>query len=234
MELSRPVRLCNIIVISPLPWIFKVRFRKFCIPGIEGSIHMERKGCESIGCNAQFVTFNFDLNHDLGLGFSRSDFEKVVSHEWDGRLTWNERNVDKMVVNFDLTHHDLDLGISRADSLGMKGFWVGYDVGCTMGLTLGHSAWQIDWPSNGSMWNSYSFQPVGPWMGYSFTDLRAEGCCRSLNASLNIVNVVNFLQNSDKHAIGGLFGWDGGGYLKKAYELAIFTSQQVTHLSVFG
>ena len=43
------------------------------------------------------------------------------------------------------------------------------DVGCTMGLTLGHGAWQVDQPSNGSMWNSYSFQPVGQWMGYSFT-----------------------------------------------------------------
>ena len=39
---------------------------------------------------------------------------------------------------------------------------------------------------NGSMWNSYSFQPIGPWMGYSFTDLGAEGCCRSLNALLNL------------------------------------------------
>ena len=27
-----------------------------------------------------------------------------------------------------------------------------------------------------------SFQPIGPWMGYSFTDLGAEGCCHSLNA----------------------------------------------------
>ena len=27
-----------------------------------------------------------------------------------------------------------------------------------------------------------SFQPVGQWMGYSFTDLGAEGCRRSLNA----------------------------------------------------
>ena len=70
----------------------------------------------------------------------------------------------------------------RFDSLGMKGMWVAYDVECTMGLTLGHGAWQIDLPSNGSMWNSYSFQPVGQWMGYSFTDLGAEGCCRSLNA----------------------------------------------------
>ena len=50
------------------------------------------------------------------------------------------------------------------------------------GIDLGHGAWQIDQPSNGSMWNSYSFHPVGQWMGYSFTDLGAEGCCRSLNA----------------------------------------------------
>ena len=52
---------------------------------------------------------------------------------------------------------------------------------------LGPGAWQIDRPSNGSIWNSYSFQPVGQWMGYSFTDLGAEGCCRSLNALLIIL-----------------------------------------------
>ena len=64
----------------------------------------------------------------------------------------------------------------------MKGMCFGYHVGCTMGLTCGQGAWQIDRQSNGSMWNSYSFQPVGQWMSYSFTDLGAEGCCRSLNA----------------------------------------------------
>ena len=58
-------------------------------------IDMERKGCESIGCYTHFVTFNFDLNHDLDLGFSRSNFEKVVSQEWDGRLTWDERDVSR-------------------------------------------------------------------------------------------------------------------------------------------
>ena len=30
-------------------------------------------------------------------------------------------------------------------------------------------------------------EPVGQWMGYSFTDLGAEGCCRSLNALLKIL-----------------------------------------------
>ena len=51
----------------------------------------------------------------------------------------------------------------RVDSLGMKGMWVGYDVGCTRGFTMGHGAWQVDRPSDGSMWNSYSFQSVCPW-----------------------------------------------------------------------
>ena len=63
--------------------------------------------------------------------------------------------------------------------------WVGYDVGCTMVLNLGRGAWQIDRLSNGSMWNSYSFQPVAQWMGNNlFTDLGAEGCCGFLNAFL--------------------------------------------------
>ena len=53
--------------------------------------------------------------------------------------------------------------------------WVGFNVGRTMSLLLSHSAWQIRWPSNGSLWNSHSFQPVGPWMSYSFTDQGAVG-----------------------------------------------------------
>ena len=34
--------------------------------------------------------FNILLTHDLDLGFSRSNLiSKVISQEWDGRLTWN-------------------------------------------------------------------------------------------------------------------------------------------------
>ena len=79
----------------PWPWIFKVKFWKCCISGMGGPIDMERKGCESIGCYTHFVTLNFHLNHDLDLGFSRSNFEKVVSQEWDGPLKWNERDVSR-------------------------------------------------------------------------------------------------------------------------------------------
>ena len=94
----------------------------------------------------------------------------------------------------------------RVDSLGMKGVWVGYNVGCTMGLTLGHGACQIDRPSNGSMWNSCSFQPLGQWMGYSFTDLRAEGCCHSLNALFCIRSVSVELLESDVAVISSICG----------------------------
>ena len=86
----------------------------------------------------------------------------------------------------------------------MKGMWVGYDVGCTMGLTCGHGAWQIDRQSNGSMWNSYSFQPVGQWMSYSFTDVGAEGCCRSLNALLTIPCSYKLLLESISYLGGNI------------------------------
>ena len=67
----------------------------------------------------------------------------------------------------------------------MKGMRVGYDVGCTIGLTLGHGAWQIDRPSNGSMWN-LQFPTCWPMDGLIFHYLGAEGCCRSLNALLTM------------------------------------------------
>ena len=35
------------------------------------------------------LTLTFDL------GFSRSNFENGVSQEWEGRLTWNERDVSR-------------------------------------------------------------------------------------------------------------------------------------------
>ena len=58
-------------------------------------IDMEGKGCESIGCCIYFVTFNVHLTHDLDLGFSRSNFENAVSQDWNGRLTWNESDVNR-------------------------------------------------------------------------------------------------------------------------------------------
>ena len=74
---------------------FKVKFWKCCISGMGWPIDMEWKECESIGCYTHFVTFNFDLNHEFDLLISRSNFEKVLSQEWDGPLTWNQRDVSR-------------------------------------------------------------------------------------------------------------------------------------------
>ena len=52
------------------------------------------KGYESIGYYAYFVTFSYDLD----LGFSRSNFETDVSKEWEGRLTYSERDVSRQDV----------------------------------------------------------------------------------------------------------------------------------------
>ena len=58
-------------------------------------IDMEWKGCESTECWAHITTFNFDLTHDLDLEFSASNFEIAVSQEWQGRSTWNERDMSR-------------------------------------------------------------------------------------------------------------------------------------------
>ena len=79
----------------PWPWIFKVKFWKSHISWMGWPIDMERKGCESIGCYIHFVTFNVHLTYDLDFGFSWSNFENAVSQEWKGRLTWNERDVNR-------------------------------------------------------------------------------------------------------------------------------------------
>ena len=42
-------------------------------------IDMERKGCESTGSWTHFATFNYDLNHDIDLWFSRSNFQIAIN-----------------------------------------------------------------------------------------------------------------------------------------------------------
>ena len=81
----------------PWPWplIFKVKFWKLCISGMGEPIDMEQKGCESTGCQTHIVTLNCDLTHDLDPWFSRANFEKVITQECEGRLTWNKRNVSR-------------------------------------------------------------------------------------------------------------------------------------------
>ena len=72
---------------------FQGQILKSRISGKGWPIDMKRKGCESIECWTHGVTFNVHLTHDIDLGFSRSNFEFALSRDWEGRLTWNERDV---------------------------------------------------------------------------------------------------------------------------------------------
>ena len=56
---------------------------------------MEWKGCDVIGCWPYYVILNYDLTHDLDLGFWRTSFEIAVSQEREGRLTWNKRDLSQ-------------------------------------------------------------------------------------------------------------------------------------------
>ena len=44
------------------------------------------------------MSLNCDLTHDLDPWFWRSNFEKVVTKEWDAWLTWSERDVSRLNV----------------------------------------------------------------------------------------------------------------------------------------
>ena len=178
---------------------FKVKFWKCCISGMGGKIDMEQKGFESTEFWTHVVTFHVHFFHDLDLGFSRSNFEKVNLRngmaDWHGtKGMWVDRMLDSH-CDFKLWPHPWPwpwIFKVKYCNLGMGGSTHIKWKGCELDMMLDaqwdwpwvhdHGAWQIDQPSNGSVWNFYSFQPVGQWMGYSFTDLGAEGCCRSLNA----------------------------------------------------
>ena len=95
----------------PWPWIFKVKFEKNRISAMGWPIDLELKGCASIDCWTHVVTFNVHLTHDLDLGFSKSNFEKVVSPERDG-CEWIECWTHVVTFSVHLTH-DLDLRFSR-------------------------------------------------------------------------------------------------------------------------
>ena len=49
------------------------------------------------------MTFPFVHIHDLDLDVSTSEFEINLFQEWDGRLTWNERDVSRLLVTMTLT-----------------------------------------------------------------------------------------------------------------------------------
>ena len=93
---------------------FKVNFRNSCILRIAGPIDGKWKGRELIGYWANFMTLPFDHTHDLDIGVSRSGFEKALSHQWDGWLTWNEKVGSHPLMTITLTSVTM---VGRADVL---------------------------------------------------------------------------------------------------------------------
>ena len=83
-------------------------------------------------------------------------------------------------------------------NLGMGGSTHMEWKGCELDMML-DAQWDWPWATVHGKWISqvmgqyelYSFQPVGQCMDYSFPDLGAEGCCRSLNALLDCVPTGN-------------------------------------------
>ena len=79
---------------------FKVKFRNNSIWGIVGLIDVKWKRGALIWYWANCMTLLFDHTRDLDLGveISRSESEIVLTQEWDGRLTWNEKDVTMTMI----------------------------------------------------------------------------------------------------------------------------------------
>ena len=94
---------------------FKVKLRNSSISGIVGLIDVKWKQSELIWYWADCMTLPFDHTHDLDLGveISRSESEIALSQEWDGWLTWNEKDVSHSFMTMILTSVSDHGGVGR-------------------------------------------------------------------------------------------------------------------------
>ena len=84
---------------------FNVKFQNSSISRIVGQIDVKWKRGEFIWYWADCMTLPFDHTHDIDLGveISRSESEIALSQEWDGQLTWNEKDVSHPFMTMILT-----------------------------------------------------------------------------------------------------------------------------------
>ena len=68
------------------------------------------------------MTLIFDHTHDLDLGVSRSESEIALSQEWDGRLTWNEKDVSHPFMTMILTNVTM-VGLADVPDSDRGDFW---------------------------------------------------------------------------------------------------------------
>ena len=64
---------------------------------------MKWKGSELIGWWADCMTLPVYHTQDLGFGVSSSEFQIALSQEWNGRLTWKEKDVSHPLMTMILT-----------------------------------------------------------------------------------------------------------------------------------
>ena len=143
----------------PWPWTlsFKVKFWKSHNSLMGCPIDMEGKGCELTECWTHVVTFNFDLTYDLDLEISTSNFEIAVSQEWEGWLTWNERDMSPMTLTLDFQGQTLKmlyLRNGRANWHGTKGMWVDRMLDSHCDLELWPHTWPWPWIFKANFLNS--------------------------------------------------------------------------------
>ena len=134
------------LVLWSWPWTSKVKLWNSWIPRMGGSIDMEWKGCESIGCWTHYVILTFNLTHDFGLRFSRLNFQIAIFR--NGRINWP--GMKGMWLIWCWTHYaslDLQYGLARR-----------------LRLRLLYRDWSLpSHPHNGTVWN--------PGLGYSYSVL---------------------------------------------------------------
>ena len=86
---------------------FKVKFRNSSISGIVGLVDVKWRRGEFIWYWADCMTLPFDHTHDLDLRVeisrSESGIHVALSQDWDGRLTWNEKDVSHPLMTMILT-----------------------------------------------------------------------------------------------------------------------------------
>ena len=82
---------------------FKVKFRNSCIFGIVGLIDVKWKRSKSIGYWADCMTLPFDHIWSWSWSLKFKESEIALSQEWDGWLTWKEKNVSHPFMTMVLT-----------------------------------------------------------------------------------------------------------------------------------
>ena len=132
---------------------FQDQILKSCISRRGGSIDMERKGCESLGCWTYYVTFSYDL----GLGTFKFKFWNshisgmggLIDMDWKGcesdtnavptMQPWCLTTTMTWHWIFGFSRSTLKIGIDGLIDMKQKGTWIDW-------MMVSHPVWSYPWP----------------------------------------------------------------------------------------